>query len=110
MPLISRQDSIAANTRSANILDGELFEFVPRPSAISLYVAAAATGIEIDFSVGGETIVQAARAPGTNRFPVRPDDAITAHGALAGERLFLTFNNTTGAAIVVNTLIDVQGV
>lgn len=108
MPTISRQDSIAANTRSGNVLAGEQFEFLPSAAIVAVYASAAAVGVEADFNVGGEAVVAGGVIPSTNRFPVRPDDALVQHGGLPGERLFLSYLNTTGAAIVVSTLIDVQ--
>ncbi len=108
MPVISRNDSIAANTRSQNLLDGEQFEFISAPSLIALHLAAAAAGLTIDFFVGGEAQAVALVPPATNRFPIRPDDMIARIGGLPGERLALFATNTTGAAIVLNTLLDID--
>lgn len=107
MAVMSVQVSIAANTRSANLLAGLEFEFAPAPSIVSVYVNGAAAGLNLDFLIGGESLAADALIPTTNRFPIRPDDLMVQHGALQGERLFLTLRNTTGGAVVGNVLVDV---
>jgi len=106
--LISRSDSIAANSRSANVLQGEQFEFVPKHNAtINFRASGAAVGLRADFQIGSQTVMGNAAVPGTNRFPVIPDDHLATFGANRSERLFLTYTNTTGAAIIVNTVIEI---
>lgn len=108
MPAISGSSSVAANTRSGNLLAGEQFEFVPAPAIVTISLSGAAAGLEADATIGGTAVLNAADFPATNRFPVRPDDTMTRIGALPGERIFLTANNTTGAAIVANFLVDID--
>lgn len=108
MPTMSISTSVAANATSPNVLRGELFEFLSQRSAIDLFVSAAAAGILINYTVGGVQQVTGGVAPATNRYPVRPDDGVNSIGGLPGEQLFLTYQNTTGAAIVVQTLVDVN--
>ncbi len=107
MPMMSRVVSIAANTRSANLFAGQAFEFAAAPSIVRLYGRSAAIGLNIDFLVGGESLVADAEIAAVAGFPVRPDDLITEHGANAGDRLFVTASNTTGAAIIVQLLMDI---
>lgn len=104
--LISRSDSIAANTRSTNILAGEQFEFLPKPCLVRYRAAAAAVGVRADLQIGAQTVISNGAIPGTNRFPVVPDDNICEFSGNQAERLFLTYNNTTGAAIVVQTVLE----
>ena len=94
MPTIAVTASVAANTRTGNALAGELFEFLPSSAIVAFYATGSAAGLQIDISVGGETIVSASTVPPTNRYPIRPDDAITQHGGLGGERLFASFSDT----------------
>lgn len=105
--VISRTDSIAANSRSANILAGEAFEFLPARSRIRVRSTSAAVGVRMDFSVGGEVLAANALVPPTNRYPLDPEDLVLQVAGVQGERLFLTYLNTTGAAIVTQTSIDV---
>lgn len=108
MPTISRLDSIAATTRSANLLDGEQFEFLAQASVVSLGVSASAVGLTLDFFVGGVAQVVAAVPPLGDRFPIRPDDVLVAVGGLPGERMALFATNTTGGALTLHTLVDIQ--
>lgn len=107
MPTMTDVRSVAANTRTANILAGLPFEFVVRPSIIRVYAAAAAVGLNLDLLVGGESIVADSEISGANRFPIRNEDLLAEHGGLNGERLFIALRNTTGAAIVGQVLVDV---
>jgi len=105
--LISRSDSIAANSRSANVLAGEQFEFLPKPSLVRMRAAAAAAGIKCDLQIGSQTVISNGVVPGTNRFPVVPDDSLVEFSGGRSERLFLTYTNTTGGALVVQTVIEI---
>jgi len=107
--VIANSTSIVANTRSSNLLSGEQFEFVPgRAALITVRASASATGIRLDFQVGGESIITNCLASNSNRFPIAPDDVlISGVGGRGGERLFLTAYNTTGAAITLQYVIEI---
>lgn len=107
MPSIAGNLSIAANTRSPNLLAGESFEFLPRPALVSVYGTGAAVGLEADFLVGGQAAILGADVAGTNRSPLRLEDGLVQAGGGGGDRLFLTMLNTTGAAIVANWIVDI---
>lgn len=107
MPMISVSGSVAANTRSTNIFAGQAFEFLRAASIVSFYLSGSAAGLEADIQIGGESITQAAVIPSTNRFPVRPDDLVAAHGGLPGERLFGTLLNTTAGALTYQAVVDI---
>lgn len=110
MPTISGSLSIAANATSANVLAGSPFEFVSQPSIIKFSAThpggiAAITGT---FQIGGESVLQAGEISNRAAMPTFREDLIVEAGAQAGERLFLTFTNTTGAAIVARFLLDIM--
>lgn len=104
--IIASTVSAAANARTANVFAGEQFEFAPSRAVCTLRVSAAATGIRIDLLAGGEAIVVNALASNSNRYPIVPDDNVASFGVYKSERLFLTFLNTTGGAIVVNYVLE----
>lgn len=112
MPTISGTVSVAANATSANVLAGSPFEFVSQPSLVKLAVLQAGavnSDITADFQIGGESLLQAGNiGRGGNSFPRFNDDTLVEAGAQAGERLFLTFSNTTVGALLVDFLIDVM--
>lgn len=111
MPTITIQNlSVPANSVTTNQLAGELYEFVPEDSAVRLLASAAAVGLRSTFNVGGMVLINDAAVAQSNRFPVQPDDLLIEVGAMANERLFLTFRNATGAAIIVNALVVIDPV
>ncbi len=110
MPVISGAVTVVANTRSGNVLAGEVFEFMPNNGVVNFLVTGAVIGITCDILVGGtaEALnsvvpIRAAAAP----FPVKPDDSIVIAGALAGQRLFLDLINGTGGNIVAQFLVEI---
>ena len=107
MPMMSRVVSVAANTRTANLFAGLPFEFAPAVSIVRLYGRSAAVGLNIDFLIGGESLIVDSEIAFLAGFPTRPDDLLTEHGANQGDRIFVAARNTTGAAIIVQLLCDV---
>jgi len=110
MPTISGSISVGANATSANVVAGSPFEFVAQPSIIKLACThpGAIGVITSDFQIGGESLAQAAEVSNRAAMPQFNDDLFVEAGAQQAERLFLTFSNTSGAAIVVRFLIDVM--
>lgn len=111
MPTISGSVSVAANATSANVLAGSPFEFIAQPSICKLactQAGAAASDITANFQIGGEALMQAGNISDRSAFPTFLDDIIVEAGAQAGERLFLTFANTTAGALVVQFLLDIM--
>lgn len=105
--IISRTDTVAANTRSANVLAGEQFEFLPKDALVRIRSSATIDNVRMDVQIGSQTIISNGLVPNTNRFPIVPDDNMGEFGARAGERLFLTYNNTTAGAGTIKTVIEI---
>jgi len=105
--LISRSDSIAANSRSANLLAGETYEFLPASCLVSLRCAASAAGLKLDFGVGGEMQIVNGNPPPTNRYPIAPDDTLVSFAGARGERLTLYVTNTTAGALTLQTAVEI---
>lgn len=111
MPTISLRTSVPLNGSSGNVLAGSPFEFVAKDSIIILAAvqpAGTPGGITADFQIGGESLAVQANISTANRFPQFNDDVFVKAGAIAGERLFLNYNNTTAGALNVDTLVDVM--
>jgi len=107
MPTMQGSVSVAANAVSANVLAGELYEFLPANANVVLSVAGAATGLNVTFLAGGVTLINDQAINLQNRFPIIPDDIITQEQIPGSARLLITFRNTTGAAIVAFFRVDV---
>lgn len=107
MPRMTGQNiSVAANATTANQVAGQLFEFLSNPSKVRLAAAAAAVGINVTLLIGSRAIVNDQPISQANRFPIIPDDIVTAVRNATG-RIVLTFRNTTAGAIVINWTLDV---
>lgn len=98
--------SVAANSTSTNRVAGLTHEFLDGPATLILAAAAAAVGMNASLLVAGVALVDDQSVSQANRFPLIPDD-ILASEDVQGGRILLRFRNTTGAAIIVNWLIDV---
>lgn len=106
MPRMTGQAlSVAANATSTNQLAGQLYEFLDRPAKVMLAAAASAVGINVTWLIGGRAVINDQPISQANRFPVLPDDVVTAEKGMG--RMILTFRNTTGGALTVNWTVDV---
>lgn len=107
MPTIQKITSVAANTTSQNILADELHRFVAAGRPVRVQCKAAATGIKT--TVLQQTpIVNSQDIPfnAASQFPDVTQDVLTSFRSQGGE-LFITHQNTTGAAIVVVTKVEI---
>lgn len=105
MGVMTDVQTVAANTFTANILAGKTFEFCQHTCVLRMGIVAAAVGVRATIMVGEEVLVDDQEVPGSNRFPIDPDDLHFEIGAEPGDRIVVKLRNTTGAGIVVNTLI-----
>lgn len=89
------QDSltVVANTVSANVLSGQLYEFVEAGRPVTLSCTGSATGLRVTF-ICGVPLINDQAINLQNRFPLIPDDIILAD-AVPGGRMILTARNTT---------------
>ena len=98
--------SVAANAVSANVLAGQLYEFVDPSSTVTVSVSGSATGLRTTFICGVPLINdQAISFQATSRFPLIPDD-IMFTGQVPGGRMVLTFRNTTAGALTAFWRVD----
>jgi len=100
--------SVAANATSANVLAGKIAEFLAEASILRLFAAAAAIGVFCTFFVGESVLIDDQEISGVNRFPIKPDDLVDEGAGFANDRLLLRFRNSTGAAIVVKSRLEIE--
>jgi len=110
MGVITNATSIAANSTSANLLAGDINEFLGRAAVVSLFVTAAAVGIRAQLLIGQDVVIDDQVVSDANRFPITPDDFLARGGGLPGDRLTLRFRNTTGGAIIVEWRLAIESV
>ncbi len=108
MPRMTDVRTVAANAIIANILTGKIHEFASRPSVVRLMITGAVAGMFTSFLIGGEAVVQDQEIGAANRFPIDPDDFFAEFGAGVGDRVVVQLRNSTGAGIVVQTVVDVS--
>ncbi len=108
MPTISNSISVAANAVSANVLAGELFEFMQNQGRVQVFLAGSAAGLNGTMAIGGEIVANEISLNAQNRVPVVPDDISIEFDAVPGERLFLTFRNTTGGALTAFYTVSIS--
>lgn len=107
MPLMQDEISVAANSTSANVLAGELHEFLQGAAQVVLSACGSATGLRVTLTIGGVVLIQRARINLQNRPPVLPDDILEATRANGG-RMILTFENVTAGALTAFWRVDVD--
>ena len=110
MPVITQVTSIAADSTSANLLSGDINEFLGRASVVSLFCTGALTGLNAQLLIGSDVAIDDQPISAANRFPITPDDFLSRGGGLPGDRLTLRFRNTTAAAIVAQWRLSIEPV
>jgi len=102
--------SVAANTRTQNVLDGKAEVYLTRNSMLTFYIVAAAVGINATVIVGDTVVIDDQEISDSDRYPIRPDDLTARSGGAGGDLVGVFLRNTTVGALVVNTVVDVQAV
>lgn len=112
MAIFKSRTSVAAGATETNILAGSKFEFLGRPSAVSLWAVqdTAADDIELDFTLGN--VVVAEDIPpnlDTTELVDRQRDLIGSGVGDAGDRIQIRARNTDGAAArAVSILLEIS--
>lgn len=105
MPTMQDSLSVVANAVSANVLAGQLYEFVPAGINVTVSCTGSATGLRTTFICGMPLINDQAISL-QNRFPLIPDDIIHS-GEVPGGRMVLTARNSTAGALIFFWRVDV---
>jgi len=104
MPTMQDSVSVAANAVSANVLAGQLYEFVGAGTGVTISCTGSVTGLRTTF-ICGIPLINDQAINLQNRFPLIPDDIIHS-GAVPGGRMVLTARNTTAGAIIFFWRVD----
>lgn len=108
--MVDEARSVAANTQTANILDGQPEVYLTGPSALTVLCSASATGLRMTIMVGDTVVVQDQAPASTNRYPFLPDDFLAETGGAPGDLVYISLRNTTGGALTATTVVQVQRV
>lgn len=110
MPLVRKEQSVAAGAVLDNVLTGSIYEFLPWNAAISIGLNGSATGLVATINSGSDTVLEEAPVNVSTAFPVIPDDMFAQDVAAGGERLVIKVRNTTGGALTLRSLIQMTPV
>lgn len=107
MPVIMREQSVAAGATVENILSGSAFEFARVNSLVSIGIAQSATGGFATIQSGGDVVAEEFSAPIKTTFPIIPDEMYFSDVAAQGDRLVVRYRNPTAGALTVRVVCQV---
>ncbi len=110
MQVITRVVSVPANSTSLNLIAGETAEFLAGPSTVNIFARAAAVDLDLLFQVGNEVFLQNQEVAAIAGFPTKNENGLVQGVGGRGERIFVTATNRSGAAIIVQLLIEINRV
>lgn len=110
METMTDRREVAANAVSANVVAGKPNEILTRPSIVRLFATAENIGVNATLMVGNRTFLNDQEVSGANRFPRLNEDGVCEAAGMPGDRILLTFRNTTAGALDAFSLIQVQPV
>lgn len=100
------RQSVAANATIVNVYTGNINEFLLRQSKVAFYATAAAVGLNMSLIVGDELFLDDQEVSAQNRMPLVPDDFVVEAAGFKGDRVTVRYRNTTGAAIIAFSRVD----
>jgi hypothetical protein len=109
-PAISPAFSVAANSTSQNLMAGNLYEYLDRPSIIEFGMCGSNVGLLATIMLGGQVIVQDQEISGAARYPIVPDDWIVKAAGNAGAKIYITLRNRTGGALTAWVILNITPV
>ena len=110
MPVIIREQSVAANSTVDNLFSGSAFEFARGAQLVTLGITQSATGLLATFTSGADVVVEESAPPVKTTMPVIPDDFYASDVAAPGDRYVLRVRNTTAGALTVRAILQIQDI
>jgi hypothetical protein len=108
--VIQRETSIAANTTNDNVISGSAFEYARVPSVASIACVGAATGLFATIQAGPTIVLEESPVLIRTTMPVIPDDFYYTAALAPGDRIVVRVRNSTGAAVVARTVVQLAEV
>lgn len=107
MPVIQRQETVAANATVQNTVAGSAYEFARTAQAVTLGITQAATGLFATIQSGPDIVAEEFEPYILTTYPVVPDQMFYNDIMAMGDRLVVRVRNSTGAGIIVRTLAQI---
>lgn len=103
------QPNLAASTKTANLLSGDINEFVTQRSMVNIYAVSSASGIRMTLLASSDVAIDDKEILPIGTSLLIPDHLIDSIPVAAGTRLSLTLRETAAAATTdVLVAVDVQ--
>ena len=101
--------NLTANTKTANLLAGNINEFVQTRARVQLASIASASGIKLSFLAGSDVGIDDAEILNIGTALIYPDSVIDTYVVGPGTRMLLTLRETAGVSTTdILTSVDVQ--
>lgn len=101
--------NLTASTKTANILSGDINEFVPMNSTVTIYAISSATGVRMTVLAGTDVVVDDKEITAIGTSLLIPDHLRTSFMVRAGTRLAIFLRETAGVSTTdVPLAIDVD--
>lgn len=108
MPTSSfEQPNLTASTKTANILSGDINEFVPFNAAVNIYAVSSASNVNLTMLADSDVLVDDKEIINIGTTLNKSDHLIDSFNVAAGSRLAL-FLRETGAAATTDVLVSVD--
>lgn len=103
------QANLAASTKTANILSGDINEFVTQRSMVTVYAISSASGVRVNVLASSDVVVDDKEILPIGTSLLIPDHLLDSFAVAAGTRLAITLRETAGVATTdVLLAVDVQ--
>jgi hypothetical protein len=89
--------NLAANGNSGNLLAGDINEFVPVPSVVSVYAVVSALGMQITVLADSDIAVNRKQIPFIGTTLVKKDQLIDSFAVAGGTRLNVQLDDTSAS-------------
>jgi hypothetical protein len=111
MPVIQKENVLAANEVKDNVLSGSAFEFARQNQLVSIGCCASATGAFVTITSGADVVLEESPIviKAANAWPIIPDEMYYSDIAAMGDRLVIRVRNTSGTP-TVHTIVQVTPV
>jgi len=99
MPVITDVTVVALNSTSANLIAGDINEFLARPSVVSLFCTGSAAGLRAQLLIGKDVVIDDQEISAANRFPITPDDFLSRGGGVPRRPSYASVSQPHGRRI-----------
>jgi hypothetical protein len=110
MSVIQRLTSVGANATVENVIAGSTFEFARTNQLVSIAAVAAATGLFVTINNGTDIVAEEFEPRIRTTFPLLNEDFYYQDVSTPGDRLVIRVRNSTGAPVILRTIVQVTGI